>query len=85
MVAKTTAGLGWLEEPSINTWWWSNYLNKDFLFWLLEGDLLWNWLLEDNLLRSWLLDDSNFWLLGDYLDWLISPFPAQNISEFLKS
>jgi len=40
MVAKTTAGLGWLEEPSINTWWWSNYLNKDFLFWLLEDDLL---------------------------------------------
>jgi hypothetical protein len=80
MVAKTTAGLGWLEEPSINTWWWSNYLNKDFLFWLLEGDLL-----SSRESRSWLLDDLNSWLLGDYLDWLISPSPSQNISEFLKS
>jgi hypothetical protein len=77
VVAKTTAGLGWLEEPSINTWWWPNHLNKDFLFWLLEDDLFSS--------RSWLLDDLNSWLWDDYLDWLISPFPAQNISELLKS
>jgi len=77
MVAEATVALGWVEEPSINIWWWSNDLNEDFFSWGLEDDLFTNWLLVDDFFTNW--------LLVDYLDWLINSSPAQNISEFLMS